>query len=119
MLTNASITLYLYANGAYTRKIIDKVFWSDSKQSNVKESGLANADTVKIMIPTQEDIEFTTSKDLVVKGNCDMELDTTTSQTLSASKKALNDAYNVYTVNCADDKRYGSKKMWHYDLSCR
>lgn len=119
MYTNADITVYLYDKGLYTRMVIEDVFWSDSKQSNIKESGIANADSVKIMIPTTDEILFTTSKDLVVKGKVELEIDTTSQQTISESKKTLNDNYNVYTVNSADDKRYGSKRMQHYDLSCK
>lgn len=122
MYTNADITLYLYQeDGSYKRTPIEKVFWSDSKQSNVKETGLTSADSAKIMIPisSANDLEFTTAKDLVVKGIIEFEFDTTSQQTISESYKTLTATYDVHTVSSADDKRYGSKNMQHYDLSCK
>jgi hypothetical protein len=121
MYTNADITIYLYDGGKYTRTPVEKVFWSDTKQSNIKETGLTNADSVKIMIPisSANNLEFTTSKDLVVKGIIDYEVDSTSQQTISNSLATLNKTYDVHTITSADDKRYGSSNMWHYDLSCK
>jgi hypothetical protein len=121
MYTNADITLYLYNKGKYTRSVIKRVFWSDTRQANVKDTGLANADAVKIMIPitSADNLTFTIGKDLVIKGIIEHEIDSTSQQGISNSLKYLNENYETRTVTSADDKRYGSKEMHHYDLSCK
>lgn len=119
MYTNTPITLYLYNNGTYTRQVIDKAFWSDSRQSNYKSTGLTTTDSVKVMIPTSNTIVFTTPKDMVVKGVITFEVDNTSEQTKSASQATLKKTYNAFTVSMADDKRYGRPTMHHYDLSLK
>ena len=121
MYTNADMTLYSYDNGAYTRTEIEDVFWSETKQSNVRDSGIANADSLKVMIPysSKNGLSFTVNKDLVIKGIVEDEINTTTPQLLTASLNALKGKYKVFTVSSADDKGYGSERMHHYDLSCK
>lgn len=118
---NADITLYHYSDGKYTRQVIKGVYWFSVKQSNVIKSGLVNADSVLIHIPvtSAENLEITTSKDLVVNGIIDMEIDNTNHQTQSTSFKALNSVYDVYTVTAFDPKLYGSRRLQHYELSCK
>lgn len=119
MYTNTSITLYLYSNGDYIRKNIDKVFWDERKASNVVKSGMSNADSVKVFIPYKEDIEFTPSRDLIVKGNTLYDIDKTSEKAIAGSKKFLQDTYEVFTISSCDKKMYGSANMQHYELSCK
>lgn len=121
MYTNADMTLYLYNSGAYTRVAIEKVFWSETKQSNVRELGIANADSLKVMIPftSASNLNFTLNKDVLVKDIVTDEIDATSQQTVSQSLDALKKKYKVFTVSSADDKGYGSQRMHHYDLSCK
>lgn len=121
MKPNADITLYHYADGKYTRQVIKSVYWFAVKQSNVIKSGLVNADSVSIHIPVTsvDNLEITTSKDLVINGIVEIDIDNTSQQTQSASFKALNDAYDVYTVTAMDPKLYGSRRLQHYELSCK
>lgn len=121
MRPNADITLYHYADGKYTRQVIKGVYWFAVKQSNVIKSGLVNADEVLIHIPVTsiDSLEITTSKDLVINRIVEMEIDNTSQQTQSASLKALNQAYNVFTVTAFDPKLYGSRRLQHYELSCK
>lgn len=121
MRPNADITLYHYADGKYTRQVIKGAYWFEVKQSNVLKSGLSNADSVSIHIPvtSADNLKVTTSKDLVINGIIDMEIDNTNQQTQSASLKALNGAYDVYTVTAFDPKLYGSRRLQHYELSCK
>ena len=119
MYTNTSVTLYLYSDGAYIRKNIDKVFWDERKASNVLKSGMSNADSLKVFIPYIEDIDFTPSRDLIIKGNVTYDIDTTSEKAIAESKKHLIDTYEVFTISSCDKKLYGSPDMQHYELSCK
>lgn len=121
MYTNADMTLYSYDNKTYTRKEIKGVFWSETKQSNVRESGISNADSLKVMIPyaSASNLVFSVGNDLIVKGIVADEIDSSTPQLLRASLDALKIKYKVFTISSADDKGYGSESMHHYDLSCK
>ena len=120
MYTNTSITLFLYKNGAYTKYDIDKAFWDERKASNVVKSGLVNADSVKIFIPyTKDELEFAPSRDIVIRGKIQEGIDTTSEKTVAESKKKLQEKYGFVTVASCDKKLYGSKEMWHYELSCK
>lgn len=121
MKPNADITLYHFADGKYTRQVIKGVYWFAVKQSNVIKSGLTSADSVSIHIPitSVDNLEITTSKDLVISGIIDMEIDNTSQQAQSASLKELNSLYEVHTVTAYDPKLYGSRRLQHYELSCK
>lgn len=121
MRPNADITLYHYKDGEYIRRVIKNVYWFAVKQSNVLKTGLVNTDSVSIHIPisSTDSLEITTSKDLIVKGIVTMEIDNTSQQTQSASLKALNNLYEVHTVTAYDPKLYGSRRLQHYELSCK
>ena len=119
MYTNTSVTLYLYSNGEYTRKNIDKAFWDERKANNVVKSGIQNADSLKVFVPYTGDIVFTPSRDLIVKGNVTYEIDKTSEKAIAESKKHLIDTYEVFTISSCDKKLYGSPNMQHYELSCK
>lgn len=121
MYTNADMTLYSCSkDGKYTRKVIQKVFWQEVKQSNIDKTGLTSADSLKVFIPASsapDGLDFTTSKDLVIKGEVLTEFDNTSQATISASLTALKATHDVYTVTVADGKLYGSQNMQHYQIS--
>ena len=119
MYTNTGITLYLYLNGKYKRKYIDKVFWNERKASNVIKSGMSNADSLKIFIPYTEDIEFTPARDIIARGKIDYKINAESEKTIAESKKHLQINYEVVTISSCDKKLYGNKRMWHYELSCK
>jgi len=121
MYTNTDCTIYFYNKGQYTRQVIEDVFWSDTKQANVKETGLINADSVKLMIPisSANNLSFTLQKDIVVKGVSQYEIDNTSQKTISDSLTHIVNVLDGHSITSADDKRYGSPNMHHYDLSCK
>ena len=119
MYTNTSITLYLYSDGSYIRKNIEKVFWDERKASNVVKSGMSNADSVKVFIPYIEELNFTPARDIIVKGSVEYDIDTSSEKTIAESKKHLQDTYGFITVSTCDKKLYGSSHMQHYELSCK
>lgn len=121
MKPNANITLYHFADGKYTRQVIKGVYWFAVKQSNVIKSGLSSADSVSIhiLVTSVDNLEITTSKDLVVNGVVDIEINNTDQRTQSESLKELNVTYDVFTVTAFDPKLYGSRRLQHYELSCK
>lgn len=129
MHTNTDITIYRHEkSGVIIRMpVVGKngkkgALWDEVKQSNILKSGLANADTIKIMIPAAnlpENTSFSLAKDMVVRGIIDFEIDNTTETTRSASVKALKADHVVYGINSADAKLYGSPGMQYYQLSCK
>ena len=121
MYTNADITLYHWNGTGYVRQEIKKVFWSDSKISNINKTGRMDVDTVYISIPesSAQELKITMGKDLIVKGICKLEFDNTSQQTQSESTKTLKAECEVFTVNSFDPKLYGSPAMRHYELSCK
>ncbi|BCK01602.1 DUF6751 family protein [Anaerocolumna chitinilytica] len=130
MFTNTDITLYkIDSQGHYTRKPIIGItsaygsFWDDVKQSNVLKTGMLTVDSVSIFIPIGNIPagvnDFTTGKDLIAKGAINFEVDNTSQSTISSSLKTLQLTNRVVTVSVADDKRYGSPDMQHWELSCK
>ncbi|MDF2907573.1 MAG: hypothetical protein K0R34_2894 [Herbinix sp.] len=123
MFTNADMTLYSCGpDGKYTRVVIERVFWQESKQRNIEKTGLTDADSIKIFIPkasAPDGLVFNLQKDMTVKGISEHLIDNTSPQTISISIKALRSAYDVHAVTVADGKLYGSQMMQHYQISCK
>lgn len=121
MYTNADMTLYSFSkDGKYTRSVIHDVFWQEVKQSNIEKTGLTSVDSLKVFIPASsapDGLDFTTSKDIVIKGEVVTEIDNTSQASISASLTALKAAHDVYAVTVADGKLYGSTNMQHYQIS--
>lgn len=120
MYTNEDMTLYHWNGSGYDRRVVKKVFWDDSKISNINKTGRIDSDTVKILVlASSAELSVTTGKDLVVKGKCETEFDNTSQATISESMRALKAEKEVFTVNLFDKKLYGSPRMQHYELSCK
>lgn len=130
MFTNTDVTLYKVDSlGHYTRSSITGknsiygAFWDNVKQSNIIKSGMLTVDSVTMFIPIDNMpagvSDFTTGKDLIVKGVIDFEFDNTSQATISNSMKTLQANNRVVTISVADDKRYGSLDMQHWELSCK
>lgn len=121
MKPNADITLYKIEDGKYIRQAITGVYWFAVQQSNVNKSGLTNADRISIHIPisSAESLEIATNKDLVVKGISELEFDNTDQRTQSESLRELKALHEVFTITAFDPKLYGSKRLQHYELSCK
>lgn len=124
MFTNADITVYQYQpeTQKYINIKVEKVFWNNTKQSNILRSGGSNTDTVKILIPASSlhiPIIFTAGKDWVIKGMHEYEIDNSTEKALSESFRYLKDNFRAVTVTSVDERLYGSLGMQHYKLSCK
>lgn len=104
------ITLYHFTDAGYVRKVIKNVFWDEVGIGNVLKSGLTNADSIRIIIPTQNDIEICVGKDLVVKEECEF-------VSIDNVKRTLCEEYNAYTVSKVDKKLHGS--LSNIEISCK
>lgn len=115
--------------------VLDGVFYDAAKGSNVRQSGLENADSVTLFIPftvnaydpisgarkfyiparqydalTDKQNYFTLSTDetcFFVKGVITEE---------TASFKAINAKYDAHRITKVDEKDFGSKGMQHWEV---
>ncbi len=104
------ITLYHFKNDGYKRTVISNVFWDEESIGNTLKSGLINADSIRIIIPTRLDIEISPGKDLIVKGECKF----TNKENV---KRTLCEEYNAYTVSKVDKKLHGG--LSNIEISCK
>lgn len=104
------ITLYHFTNDGYDRNIIKNVYWDEVSIGNVLKSGLTNADSIRIIIPTKSDIIISEGKDLIVKGECEF-------VDKENVKRTLCEQYNAYTVSKVDKKLHGD--LSNIEISCK
>lgn len=123
MYTNTSATLYRLTGGKYERVYLPAVFWEGVKQSNAVKSGMTVTDSVSVYIPygLLGDVNFTVGKDILCRDNVGFEFDNTSEAAQSQSLKKLRELCKgtLLTVTAADAKFYGSRSMWHYELSLK
>lgn len=105
-----TITLYHFTNNSYDRTVIKNVYWDEVGIGNVLKSGLANADSIRIIIPTKTDILISGGKDLIVKGECEF----TGADNI---KKTLVERYKAHTVSKVDRKFHGN--LSNIEISCK
>lgn len=70
------------------------------------------------MFDGHTDLQFTKGKDLLIEGNCAIEIDTTDARKQSESTDKLVKA-GAYTIMLADYKKYGTQSMQHWEISCK
>lgn len=104
------ITLYHFTSEDYARTVIRNVYWDEVSIGNVLKSGLTNADSIRIIIPTKSDIVISEGKDLIVKGECEF----VGTETV---KRTLCEKYNAYTVSKVDKKLHGD--LSNIEISCK
>lgn len=120
MLVNADCTLYLFdkITSGFTRHFIEKVYWDNSKASNILKSGLQNADSFTVYLYSDEIKPLTLQKDMMIKGKCQFEFDNTSSKTISESMKKFRELYpNFLTVTAVDDAMFGG--LPHIEISAK
>ena len=104
------ITLYHFIDNTYERLVIKGVYWDEVGIGNVIKSGLTNADSIRIIIPTKNDIQISEGKDLIVKGECEF-------VGIENIKKTLVEQYNAHTVSRVDKKLHGD--LSNVEISCK
>lgn len=70
------------------------------------------------MFDGHTDLQFTKGKDLLIEGACEIEIDSTDARKQSESMDKLVKA-GAFTIMLADYKKYGSKSMQHWEVSCK
>lgn len=91
----------------------------ECRASNVLKSGMQNADSVTVHIPSQyaDDAPQTAARDMLVKGNCLFEFDNSNAQSISESMKAFRSQHRFVTTSSVDDYLYGG--LPHIEVSAR
>ena len=115
MYSNTSCTIFLSAEG-YKKIYIPRCFLVPSSNSYYTKEGLVSYYTAKCLFECDKEINFTEGKDFLLEGEHDFNLEGASERAKSESLKALIDS-KKYTVQRAMLKKYGSKNMWHYELS--
>ena len=114
MYSNTSCTIFLQAEG-YTKKNIPQCFLVPVNSSSYNKQGLIQTYTASCIFEYEEEINFTDGKDLLLEGTSSITVGGETEQEKSESLKTLINAKPL-TVQRALLKKYGSRKMWHYEL---
>lgn len=117
MYTNTSCTLYLKSNG-YKKVFIDKCFLTDTSIASMNKQGRTYDESAFCLFQGHTDLQFTQGKDFMIEGNCAIEIDTTDARKQSESTDKLVKA-GAFTIMKADYKKYGSKSMQHWEVSCK
>ncbi|MBR2731392.1 MAG: hypothetical protein IKD72_05340 [Clostridia bacterium] len=120
MYTNTCATVYAKQNGGYRRIFLPAVFWDAVQQSNTVRSGATVTDSAALFIPFDGQRLTLQAGDLVLPGNVGFAFDSTSEQTISESLKTLRALHGpVYAVTAFDAKLFGSRSMWHYEVSLK
>lgn len=114
MLTNSDCTVY--EKGSFTRHVIPRVYWNDSRGATVTKNGVQISDSLIVYI---YDTEYVPRPgDIIVKGAVDFEWDSTTQQTASACKRQFEELYPDFAaVRSVGDCRYGG--LPHIEVNAR
>ena len=103
MYTNTSCTLYLKSNG-YKKVFIDKCFLTKTSIASMNKQGRTYNESAFCMFDGHTDLQFTKGKDLLIEGDCAIEIDTTDARKQSESMDRLVKA-GAFTIMLADYKK--------------
>lgn len=120
MYTNTDMTLYHQGDTGYSRHLIKGVFWDDTFSENTSKTGQTAAAVAKVYVPLAAAGQLNIrAGDIAIKGDCSVEFDNTSEETVSQTLKALKKSYEVYMISECAPKLYGSQAMQHYELVCK
>lgn len=105
MLTNSSCTVY--REKTFERVFIPVCFWKDSRGKAIYKGGMTEDAAVVVYIPETYAELSPKPRDILVRGKCAVEVDTTSEKTISDGVKALR-ASDPVTVRTVEDKLYGA-----------
>lgn len=117
MYTNTSCTLFLYSQN-YKPVVIPHCFFTHTSIVSASRQGLDYRESAQCMFKGNEKLIFTKGKDFLIEGISEITFEDTTQKGISEGIKAIHDA-NGLTIMRADYKAYGSKRMRHWELSCK
>ena len=104
MLMNSSCTVY--REKSFERVFIPVCFWKDSRGKALVKGGMSEDAAVVVYIPENYAELSPKPRDIIVRGKCAVEVDTTSEKTISDGVKALR-ASDPVTVRTVEDKLYG------------
>lgn len=104
MLTNSSCTVY--REKSFERVFIPACFWKDSRGKALVKGGMTEDAAVVVYIPETYADLAPKPRDIIVRGKCAVEVDTTSEKAVSDGVKALR-ASDPVTVRTVEDKLYG------------
>lgn len=105
MLTNSSCTVY--REKTFERVFIPVCFWKDSRGKALAKGGMSEDAAVVVYIPETYAELSPKPRDIIVRGKCAVEVDTTSEKAVSDGVKALR-ASDPVTVRTVEDKLYGA-----------
>lgn len=113
MQTNTVLTLYQKSVTSntehWTRVFLGAVHWENRKAANVIASGLLEADSVSVWVPTKGEIIDIKAGDVMVNGEVTDEVDASTFTITDLKKKYA----DVVVVKSVDRYDFGSLAMRH------
>lgn len=118
MTTNKTITIYLSSDG-YSKLEVQAMAY-DSSVGTFDKTGLVLLDEQTFFIPYDAigEVEITVGKDYIVLGQTDIEIDTTSNETMSNSLRALKEQGSAVVTHC-NKHQYGTRNMWHYHIKTK
>ena len=118
MIATAQCTIYHNVGNSYIRSVY-ACHWQDTQADTVNTTGLINQGSVTVYIPSSYSLsDITPTKDLIIKGNVDVELTSTTEAEVSAELKKLKATHAVKVIMSIDNKTYGMV-TGHYKLTAK
>lgn len=105
MLTNSSCTVY--REKTFERVFIPSCFWKDSRGKAISKGGMSEDAAVVVYIPENYAELSPKPRDIIVRGKCAVEVDTTSEKAVSDGVKTLR-ASDPVTVRTVEDKLYGA-----------
>ena len=115
----------MYTNGIFThfekkskyKKTLYEAYIENSSSSSYSKAGKVKNYSLFLAVPTTKELPFSEG-DLIVVGNCSLNIDTSSEKAESTTYKELNSKYKVYSIKSVEPCLIGSKRMWHYELGC-
>lgn len=116
MYKNGYITLYLQSLNY--QPITIESFITRREPNAFSKLGLSYTENGFAMFQGYSDMIFNEGKDFLIKGNVNVDVDTTDEKAISQTKKNIKDAGGM-TIMTASYLDYGREKMHHWELSCK
>lgn len=113
-------TIFHLEGSNYIKSIYRGCFWEEDQAANIRKSGLSSVDSLYISIPYSSDaqeLSINKGKDLVIKGEITEDIDNTSQSTQASSIKEIKSSHDVFTITSLAEKKHGSRRMWHWELS--
>lgn len=117
MYTNSCCTLYLKSLN-YKPTVIPHCFYSDTSIASASKMGLEYQESAECYFKHDDPIVFTKGKDFLIKGVSSIKIDASSEKGISEGIREILEA-DGKTIMRADYLDYGSKRMHHWELSCK